>query len=153
MEYRKLVTSGSAYDELLRMGHVVRRVDDPGKWRREIKAKARTDRIKVRTGLSARDPHVAWAYLTHLDDRRADHAAFDETVRHRKAVEEAFSRASLYGHDRCRIIRAEGRRAAGSCLTCGARLYVDWNTNPPFMEGEVFETDCGASDRGPRSWG
>jgi hypothetical protein len=84
-----------------------------------------------------------------LDDRRADRAAFDDTVRHRTAVEEAFSRASLNGHDRCRIIRAEGRRAAGSCLTCGARLYVDWNTDPAFMEGEVFEIDCRASNSNP----
>jgi hypothetical protein len=43
-----------------------------------------------------------------------------------------------------RVIRAEGTRAAAACPDCGARLYVDWTTMPPFMEGEVFETDCTA---------
>lgn len=60
-EFRKLIASGSDYDELLRMGNVIRRVEDPAEWRREIKAKARADRIRVRTGLSARGPNIVWA--------------------------------------------------------------------------------------------
>lgn len=51
-EYERLVQEGSYYDELLRMGHVVARVADTKAWRAEIKAKARADQIKVRTGLS-----------------------------------------------------------------------------------------------------
>lgn len=60
-EYEKLVRHGSYYDELLRMGHVVARVADTKAWRDEIKAKARADKIKVTTGLSHHDDHVAWA--------------------------------------------------------------------------------------------
>jgi hypothetical protein len=141
-EYRKLVASGSDYDELLRMGHVSRRVDDRDAWRKEIKTKARADRIRVRTGLSARDASVAWAFLKHLDDRTAGDDELHDAARHLSAVMEAFARAGLQGHERCRVIRAEGRRAAAICLACGARLYVDWNPDPPFVEGEVFEVNC-----------
>lgn len=147
-EYRKLVALGSDYDELLRMGHVVRRVDDPAAWRKAIKAKARADRIRVRTGLSATDPDVAWAYLKHLDERAVEDDQLDATVRHVAVVEEAFARASLRGHERCRVIRAEARRAAAVCLACGARLYIDWNTDPPFMEGEAFEIECSSGGPG-----
>jgi len=45
-----------------------------------------------------------------------------------------------------RVIRAEGTRAAAACPECGARLYVDWTTMPPFREGEVFDADCTAVD-------
>jgi hypothetical protein len=146
-EYRKLVTSGSDYDELLRMGHVIRRVENPPGWRDEIKAKARADRIRVRTGLSNSASKVVWAYLKHLDERTVGDDEFQETGRHVAAVEEAFARASLQGHERCRVIRAEARRAASVCTACGARLYVDWNADPPFMEGEVFEINCDAVAR------
>jgi hypothetical protein len=61
-EFAKLVRHGSYYDELLRMGHVVARVADTKAWRDEIKAKARGDKIKVRTGLSHHDDHVVWAF-------------------------------------------------------------------------------------------
>jgi hypothetical protein len=145
-EYERLVRAGSHYDELLRMGHVVARVADTKAWRDEIKAKARADKIKVRTGLSNQDEHVAWAYLKHLDDK---HMSDDDNRRvadHLDAVQEAFARARLRGHSLTRVIRAEGTRAAAACPDCGARLYVDWATMPPFMEGEVFDTDCSAVD-------
>lgn len=66
------------------------------------------------------------------------------------AVEGAFERASLHGHERCRVLRAEDRRAVAVCLDCGAGLYIGWSGEATFMEGEVFEVDCAApgSDRG-----
>jgi hypothetical protein len=147
-EYRRLVGSGSAYDDLLRMGHVTRRADDPATWRDEIKAQARADRIRVRTGVSAGDPEVAWAYLKHLDERTVDDDELERMARHLAAVHDAFARAGLRGHEDCRVIRAESCRAAAVCLSCGARLYVDWNADPPFMEGEVFEVEGSNVRRG-----
>lgn len=141
-EYEKLVRQGSYYDELLRMGHVVVRVADPKAWRDEIKAKARADKIKVRTGLSHHDDHVAWAYLKHLDDKVRSGEGDPRLGDHLSAVHEAFERARLRGHTVTRVIRAEGTRAAAACPDCGARLYVDWTRMPPFMDGEVFDVDC-----------
>jgi hypothetical protein len=145
-DYEKLVRQGCYYDELLRMGHVVARVADTIAWRDEIKAKARADKIKVRTGVSDQDDRVAWAYLKHLDDkvRSGDHNP--RLADHVDAVQEAFERARLRGHTVTRVIRAEGTRAAAACPECGARLYIDWTTMPPFMEGEVFDIDCSAVD-------
>lgn len=142
VEYEKLVKQGSHYDELLRMGHVVARVPDTKAWREAIKAKARADKIKVRTGLSNQDEHVAWAYLQHLDDRDERKDDTRRLADHLDSVQEAFERARLRGHSLNRVIRAEGSRAAAACPDCGARLYVDWTTMPPFMEGEVFDIDC-----------
>ena len=144
VEFRKLVSRGSDYDELLREGHVVRRVDDAVAWREAIRAQARADRIKVRTGLSSSDAGVAWAYLKHLDDKELTDQEVGSASQHVTAVQEAFERASLRGHRVRRVIRAEGQRAAAVCPDCGARLYVDWSGRPVFMEGEVFEIDCPA---------
>lgn len=146
-EYEKLVQEGSFYHELLRTGHVVARVADPRAWRDEIKAKARADKIKVRTGLSYQDDHVAWAYLKHLDDnvrRREYNPRFAD---HMSAVQEAFACSAPWpprepSHPR------RGHESRSVCSDCGARLYVDWTTMPPFMEGEVFDADCTAVDYG-----
>jgi hypothetical protein len=145
-EYEKLVRQGSYYDELLRMGHIVARVTDTEAWRGEIKAKARADKIKVRTGISHHDEHIAWAYLKHLDEKVQSRTYNPRMADHMNAVHEAFERARLRGHTVARVIRAEGTRAAAACPECGARLYIDWTTMPPFMEGEVFDVDCSAVD-------
>jgi hypothetical protein len=141
-EFRKLVAVGSDYDELLRMGHVARRPEDIHEWRSRIRAQARVDRIKVRTGISTRDPTVVWAYLKHLDHQELTETQQDSMSRHLTAVEEAFERVRLRGHNVRRVLRAENDRAAAVCEVCGARLYLDWSESPTFMEGEVFEMDC-----------
>lgn len=92
-EFRKLITAGSDYDELLRMGHVARRPADIPEWRSRIRAQARVDRIKVRTGVSTRDPTIVWAYLKHLDSRTVTEAEDRSMSRHLRAVEEGFERA------------------------------------------------------------
>jgi hypothetical protein len=141
-EYAKLVARHSDYDELLRMGHVVVRVGDAQEWRRSLKAQARADKIRVRTGTAIADEHVAWAYLKHLDGRRPAYDETDARSRHGDVVREAMGRASLRGHVVRSVIRSEGTKAAGACACCGARLYVDSASNPPLWEGEVFDVDC-----------
>ena len=141
-EYEKLVGHGDYYDELLRMGHIVARVADTQAWREEIKAKARADKIRVRTGVPNQDDHVAWAYLQHLEQKEVTVGDKGRLADHLDAVQAAFDRAALRGHTIARAIRAEGTRAAAACPDCGARLYVDWTSMPPLTEGEVFELDC-----------
>jgi len=141
-EYAKLVRRYSDYDELLRMGFVITRTDDPYEWRRVLKAKSRADKIRVRTGTADADDKVVWAYLKHLDEIQIPEEEQAERCRRGDAIREAMSRAHLRGHTVEHVIRAEETRAAAVCRDCGARLYVDAATDPPFMEGEVFDTDC-----------
>lgn len=141
-EYEKLISQTDSYDELLRMGHVVARVAEPEHWREQIKAKARADKIKVRTGVSSRDDRLAWAYLEHLERKPVTGEEAHRVADQLEAVPEALDRASLRGHKITRVIRAENSRAAAACPDCGARLYVDWTSMPPLIEGEVFEIDC-----------
>jgi hypothetical protein len=141
-EYARLVQRRSDYDELLRMGFVVVRADDPDGWRRRLKANARADKVHVRTGNADADDHVVWAYLKHLDRQKISQEELHERFRHGDAIREAMSRAFLRGHTVDRVIRAEGTRAAAACQRCRARLYVDSASDPPFVEGEVFDVDC-----------
>lgn len=141
-EYAKLMRRGTDYDELLRQGYIAVRTQDPEAWRAEIKAKARADKIKVRTGAGSSD---AWAYLKKLDDQEASYEVMRAAMERIDVVQEAFGRASLRGHLVRRIVRSEGGRAAAACPDCGARLYIDTNVHPPFMEGEVFDQDCPAA--------
>ncbi len=141
-EYEKLVRTGSYYDELLRMGHVVARVADTKAWRDEIKAKARADKIKVRTGLSNQDERVAWAYLRHLDDKVRSNDYDPRLADHLDAVQEAFwARAAARPHRQPRDPR-RGHPRRGRMPGLRRPPLVDWTTMPPFMEGEVFDTDC-----------
>jgi hypothetical protein len=60
------------YAQLLIRGEVVARSDDPSGWRREMRANARLDRLKIRTGRSDRDPYVAWALRLRERDVNQD---------------------------------------------------------------------------------
>jgi hypothetical protein len=124
------------------MGTVHRRVSDPDQWGADIRAQARADKIKVRTGTADADQHVVWAFLQHLDKRQTSPEDLARVGRQLGAVPEAMERAVLRRHKVKRVIRAENQRAAAVCEHCGARLYVDWSTTPAFMEGEVFDVEC-----------
>jgi hypothetical protein len=141
-EWARLTQRDTDYNELLRFGEVIRRVDDPDDWRAEIKVQARADKIKVRTGTANSDNGVVWAYLRHLDDREIPEEEMRATFERGRVSGEAIERAALRGHNVPRILRAEGTQAASVCVECGARLYVDTSTSPPLMEGEVFDNDC-----------
>lgn len=133
---------GSDYDELLRNGYVAVWTDDPEGWRAAIRANARADKIKVRTGAGSND---AWAYLKVLDEREASLDELGVAMRQMEVVEDAFQRALLRGHLIRQVLRGESGRAAAVCPDCGARLYIDATKRPPFMEGEVFDQECPAA--------
>ena len=141
-EYGKLVTRHSDYDELLRIGHVLARVDYPAEWRRSLKARARAAKIRVRTGTAIADDQIVWAYLKHLDEHPSTNDEVGARFGHGDVVREAMERAGLRGHLVRSVIRSEGTKAAAACARCGARLYGDSGQTPPLLEGEVFEVDC-----------
>jgi hypothetical protein len=137
-EYAKLLTRHSDYDELLRSGFVIVQSDDPDSWRKNLKAEARADKIRVRTGIADADDQVVWAYLKRLDEHPLSDDELDERYRHIDAVQEAMARSRFRGHSIRSLIRSEGNRAAAFCESCGARLYLDTSYDPPLMDGEVF---------------
>ncbi len=134
------VMSGD-YAQLLMRGELIARTDDPAGWRKEMRDKARLDRLKIRTGRSDRDPHVVWALRVRepqleLDDE--DGPAF-ETLTYQQHIQ-TMARAKGHAFDRW-IINHEGR-AAGRCSVCGARAFVDTNGFIPVVDGEVIDEDC-----------
>lgn len=134
-EWDKLTERGSDYDEFLRMGHVTAKPDDVPSWRAEMRAKARADKLRIRT----------FAYDSgHVHAVRPRDLIFDELAQSMREVDvigQAYDRAGLRGHD-CRTIRVEHGLVAARCRRCGARVYVDTTRSPPFMEGEAFDDDC-----------
>jgi hypothetical protein len=140
-EFEKLISRGSDYDELLRADYVVRRPDDVEEWRRDMRAQARSDKLRIRTGVAEGDDSTAWALL-HRPERDMDDQEMADFRSRQDTVREAMSRAGLRGHKVDRVIRSENRQAAAVCRRCGARMYVDWRAGPAFMEGEVFDVDC-----------
>ena len=102
------------YAQLLMRGELIARTDDPAGWRKEMRDKARLDRLKIRTGRSDRDSHVVWAIRVRepqleLDDE--DGPAF-KTLTYQHHIQTT-ARANGHTFDRW-IINHEGR-AAGRC--------------------------------------
>lgn len=134
------VMSGD-YAQLLMRGELVVRTEDPDGWRKEMRDKARLDRLKIRTGRSDRDPRVVWALRVResqvgLDDE--DGPAF-KTFTYQQHVQTA-ARANGHTFDRW-TINHEGQ-AAGRCSVCGARAYVDTTGFMPVVDGEVIDETC-----------
>jgi hypothetical protein len=134
------VMSGD-YAQLLMRGELVVRTDDPDGWRKEIRDKARLDRLKIRTGRSQRDPHVVWALRILEREAERDDADGPEfkTLTYQHHVQ-AMARANGHTFDRW-IINHEGR-AAGRCTTCAARAYIDCTGDIPIVDGEVIDEAC-----------
>jgi hypothetical protein len=109
------VMSGD-YAQLLMRGELIVRTDDPAGWRKEMRDKARLDRLKIRTGRSNRDPQVVWALRVRepqveLDDE--DGPAF-KTLTYQHHIQTT-ARAKGHAFDRW-IINHEGRApAAAAC--------------------------------------
>jgi hypothetical protein len=134
------VMSGD-YAQLLMRGELVVRTDDPDGWRKEMRDKARLDRLKIRTGRSDRDPRVAWALRVREPQAETDDVDSPEfkTLPYQHHVQ-SMARANGHTFDRW-IINHEGR-AAGRCTACGARAYVDTNGVMPIVDGEVLDEAC-----------
>jgi hypothetical protein len=149
-EFNRLVCPLGDYEELLKRGSVSRRVEDVDAWRVTMRAKARQDRLKVRTGVADHDAQVVWALLpnwtlTEEEDR--------VSVPLLGLQDRASDAASALGHDIGRWLAREADRAAAACRRCGARLYVELGGGyEDLVEGEAVEERCAIAGP-PDPWG
>lgn len=136
----KRVRRRDDYGKLLATGQVIHPVDeveDPDAWRAEIKRQARSDRIKVRTGISS---GMLWA-LTLAPMTKAQRS---ESMRHFHLFGQLESKAEVRGHS-FKIELSDGEEAVFSCARCGALGYVDAAAGP-LVGGQLFESDCSGED-------
>ena len=139
-EFNRLVRPLGDYEELLKRGSVSRRVDDVDAWRATMRTKAREDRLKVRTGMAARDAQVAWALLPNWKLTEEEERLSPPLLGLQDRARDA---ASALGHDMDRWLAREADRAATACRRCGARLYVELGDEyEDLVEGEAIEERC-----------
>jgi hypothetical protein len=141
-EFNRLVRPLGDYEELLKRGSVSRRVEDVNAWPATMRAKARQDRLTVRTGIAAHDAQVAWALLPNWALTEEEDRLSAPLLRLQDRARDA---ASALGHDIGRWLAREADRAAAACRRCGARLYVELGgVYEDLMEGEAIEQRCAA---------
>lgn len=139
-QFKRLIRPLGDYEELLRRGSVSRRVDDVGGWRATMRAKARQDRLEVRTGVAARDAQVAWALLPNWTLTEEEERLSPPLLGLQDRARDA---ASALGHDIGRWLAREADRAAAACRRCAARLYVELGGEyEDLVEGEAVEEPC-----------
>src|SRR5215211_6609361 len=104
------------YQQLTGKGWVLRDTDDTDGWRKAIRARARNDRLRVRTGVSRQMPSRAWAAL--VDRPPPTHEEMREAAGKLDAYLESFGEASpprvasSPGRGRRELIRAPRKRPA-----------------------------------------
>lgn len=132
----KRVRRRDDYGQLLATSQVIRRVDeveDPDGWRAEIKRQARSDRIKVRTGVSS---GMLWAVTAGpLTESQQE-----EGIRHFHLFNRLESDAKARGHA-FKVALRDGEEAVFRCERCDAVGYVDAAAGP-LVGGQLFESDC-----------
>lgn len=129
------------YGTLLATGQVLlplEQVEDPDTWRAEIKRQARSDRIKVRTGVVG---GKVWALLADP----IPEVQQDENLRYFHLLHSHLKpQAEAFGHD-VRVVLRDGEEALLICQRCGARGYAD-ATAGPLIGGPLFEDECPEGD-------
>lgn len=129
------------YGQLLARGDVVRLledVDDPSAWRAGIRAQARADRIKVRTGVG---DGIVYALLVNAS-RRAD-----EGDAYIAALEEIVIAAAAYRHEPT-VVARDGSEVVVGCNRCPALAYA--NTDDHVLGGALVDDGCPNEDE-PRT--
>jgi hypothetical protein len=127
------------YAELLRCGEVSSPEGvDPELWRAEIRAKARADKIRVMT-IRSGDRAIAAVRRTVPKDQ--EFAVLTAAMERSEVLRHAAERARLLGHEIVRWV-AHDQESIASCPRCHARVYVRLDTDPPVVDGEVFEQSC-----------
>lgn len=120
------------YGELLANGHVVRWLDDVDSWRAGIRAQARADRIKVRTGADRCSGGV-YALLV----RRSDEDTGDDEywAAHKKMVATslALRHESAFG-------ARHGPEILFYCERCPALGYA--HAEDDVMGGSLLDAEC-----------
>lgn len=113
-------------------------VEDPDAWRAEITRQARSDRIKVRTGVTG---GKVWALLADP----IPGVLKDDDLRHFHLYHSHLEpQAKAFGHD-VRVVLRDGEEALLICRRCGARGYADAAAGP-LIGGPLFEDECPEGD-------
>lgn len=125
------------YGRLLAAGEVilpVEKVPDPDVWRAEIRRQARSDRLKVRTGVTA---GKVWALLAG----DIPEAQQEENLRYFHLFHSDLKpQAEAHGHQ-VRVVIRDGEEVLLICRACSARGYVDAAAGP-LIGGSLFEDEC-----------
>ena len=132
----KRVRRRDDYGKLLATGQVIHPVDeveDPDAWRAEVKRQARSDRIKVRTGVTS---GMLWA----LTQGPLTEAHREESIRNFHLYHRLESEAKARGHS-FKAELSDGSEAVYSCERCGALGYADAAAGP-LVGGQLYESDC-----------
>jgi hypothetical protein len=129
-----------SYGELLARGSVVvalSDIQDPDKWRADLRRQARADRIKIRTGVNE---GLAYALLAGGETS----ARRQESNRYMAAMREAIPRAAALRHQPAVLLR-DGDEIVCGCERCSAVGLVDAGTDR-LIGGGLFEEDCPHED-------
>ena len=125
------------YGQLLMTGQVIRSIDDiadPAMWRREIRQRARADKISVRT---IEGQHIVCAVL----NREATNEDMEDAVRWIQLAGNLANQARDLGHEPGRWIR-DAEEAVTACETCDAPGYVQLRAGGNVIDGPLFHVRC-----------
>lgn len=130
---------GGDYAELLRRGQVSSPDGvDAEKWRAEIRAKARADKIRVST-IGDGDRAIATRQRSIPKDQELAELTreLDRSVVLRGLAE----RARLFGHQIGSWLRHDQENIA-ICTSCTARIYARFDAAAPVVDGEALHDNC-----------
>jgi hypothetical protein len=130
---------GGDYAELLRRGRVSSPEGvDPERWRAEIRAKARADKIRVVTIRSGDRAIAARRREIPKDQELAELTAAMERGQTLRPVAE---RARQLGHEIVGWI-AHDQESIARCSRCWARIYVRFEVDSVVVDGEALDEVC-----------
>lgn len=130
---------GGDYAELLRRGQVSSPEGvDPEKWRAEIRAKARADKIRVFT-IRSGDRAIAARRGTVPKDQ--EFALLSAALERGEVLRGVAEQARQLGHEIVRWV-AHDEESIAMCPRCSARIYVRLDVDPPVVDGEALDELC-----------
>jgi hypothetical protein len=130
---------GGDYAELLRRGDVSSPEGvDPERWRAEIRAKARADKIRVFT-IRSGDGAIAGLRRTVPKDQEL--AVLSAALERSEVLRGVAGRARQLGHEIVRWV-AHDEESIAMCPRCQARVYVRLDVDQPVVDGEALDEVC-----------
>jgi hypothetical protein len=125
------------YQTLLAYGRVWRDdVEDREGWRREIRAQARRDRLRVRTWCGDQDGVVG----AMMDPDVRDPAVYRAEIERFRLLDEVTMELTLQRGHSLRWVR-RGDESVAFCPQCGGRVYL--RTSAPLVrDGDAFQRSC-----------
>ena len=130
---------GGDYAELLRRGDVSSPEGvDPERWRAEIRAKARADKIRVFT-IRSGDRAIAGLRRTVPKDQEL--VVLSDALKRSEVLGDVAERARQLGHEIVHWV-AHDQESIAACERCQARIYVRLGVDRPVVDGEALDRVC-----------